>query len=193
MDFLKGHRLILGSTSPRRKELLERMDMPFIVRTFEVDESYPDHLIADQIAEFLAQKKAEAHVPQLLDNEILITCDTIVNRNGKVLSKPENEIHARLILEKLSGSQHLVHTGVCLTSLQKKVVFTDTTQVWFKALSRLEIDYYLNTYKPYDKAGAYGIQEWIGLIGIEKIEGSYFNVMGLPTAKLFETLANFIV
>ncbi|GAB3814398.1 Maf-like protein [Pontibacter rugosus] len=153
----------------------------------EVDEAFPAHLQRQQVAEYLASHKADAYIADLHD-EVLITADTIVCLGDRVLNKPADHAEAKEMLLALSGTDHDVITGVCIASTERKTVFHDTTKVYFKQLSEAEIDYYISNYKPFDKAGAYGIQEWIGMIGIERIEGSYFNVVGLPVQKLYEKL-----
>ncbi len=184
-------KIILASSSPRRQELLQQMQIPFTVKTKEVDEIYPKHLKASEVTDFLADLKAEAFFDELKNNELLITADTIVWHNDKVLGKPKTDEDAINILQGLSGNTHQVITSVCIKSTTKKVVFSDTTNVTFKKLSNEEISFYIKNYQPFDKAGSYGIQEWIGHIGITKIEGSYFNVMGLPTQKLYNELVKF--
>ncbi len=167
------------------------MGIDFVVRTKDVDESYPSDLRGHQIPEFLAEKKAKAFVNELNNKDLLITADTIVVLNGQVLEKPDDYDHAYKTLSALSGKMHEVITGVCLSSTNKSVVFSSLTNVQFKQLTKTEIDYYITTFKPFDKAGAYGIQEWIGSIGIKHIEGSFYNVMGLPLQKLYEEIQKF--
>jgi septum formation protein len=181
--------LLLASNSPRRKELLTGLGLKFDVHVKDVEEDYPSELKRDEIAEFLASHKADQYFEDLKDH-ILLTADTIVCLGDKVLNKPRNYQEAYDMLRTLSGTSHEVITGVCILTRDIKDVFHDTTKVYFKELSHEEIDYYITTYKPYDKAGAYGIQEWIGKIGIERIEGSYFNVVGLPVQKLYQQLIN---
>jgi septum formation protein len=188
---LKNKNIILASQSPRRKSLLEGMNIPFVIKIKDIDESYPPTLIGADIAEFLSKKKSEAFSNELQKNDILITADTIVWHNNKVLNKPQNIIEAKEMLQCLSGLMHTVYTGVTLCTLEKTNTFSSCTNVWFKNLQNAEIDFYINKFKPLDKAGSYGIQEWIGYIGIEKIEGCYFNVMGLPTSMLYGALLNF--
>jgi septum formation protein len=186
-------KLILASKSPRRRELLKAMGFEFEIRTKEVDESFPDTLSKEEVAIYLCEKKASAFAnDEIAEDEILITADTIVCLNGLILNKPGDRAHAIAMLEMLSGAKHEVITGVCLRSAGRMVSFFVSTDVYFKQLSSAEIEYYVDHYKPFDKAGAYGIQEWIGYTGIDKIEGSYFNVVGLPTAKLYAELKNFI-
>ncbi len=179
--------LLLASNSPRRKELLASLGLAFEVKVKEVHEDFPEHLQREEVAEYLAAHKAEAYRDDL-QQEAIITADTIVCLGERVLNKPANYEAAYEMLTALSGKTHEVITGVCILMQEQKTVFHDATKVHFKHLSEAEIDYYITHYKPYDKAGAYGIQEWIGMVGIEKIEGSYFNVMGLPVQKLYTHL-----
>ncbi|SCM59847.1 Maf-like protein [Petrimonas mucosa] len=186
---IANYRLILASNSPRRKELLSGIDIGYEVRTLpDIDESYGDDLSPEQVAEFLAGKKASAYMSQLKEDELLITADTIVLLDGKVYGKPTDNAGAKEMLRELSGQTHRVITGVCLTSLTKQVTFSEVTRVTFADLSEEEIAYYVEKYSPMDKAGAYGVQEWIGYVAVKKIEGSYFNVMGLPIHRLYEEL-----
>ncbi|ELR73489.1 Septum formation protein Maf [Fulvivirga imtechensis AK7] len=182
--------LILASNSPRRQELLKAAGFNFKVRTSEVDETYPSDLPLHDIAKYLARKKAEAYIPHL-KNEVLITADTIVKLKDEILEKPKDADEATKMLRALSGTDHEVITGVCIADKKLQVSLDDTTKVYFKTLTSNEIEYYVSQYEPFDKAGAYGIQEWIGMIGIRKIVGSYFNVVGLPIAKVYEVLMNF--
>lgn len=192
-DRLKNYHIILASNSPRRKALLDEVGIPFTVRGgLEIDESYPDDLKGEEIALFLAKKKSGAYPEKLTEKEILITADTIVYQSGSVLHKPEDEKDARRILTLLAGSSHFVYTGVWIRSSDQSRGFTSGTEVWFDTLSDMEIDYYIQCFKPFDKAGAYGIQEWIGLIGVDRIEGSFYNVMGLPVHRLYRELETFI-
>jgi septum formation protein len=188
---LNRFRFILASKSPRRQFLLKELGIPFELVTKEVDESFPDHLQKDEIPLFLARKKADAFERDLDENTIVITADTIVWINDHVLNKPENAEEASVMLRELSGNRHEVFTGVCLKSSKKEIAFSVRTVVYFRELTAGEIDYYISQYKPFDKAGAYGAQEFIGYIGVEKIEGSYFNVMGLPVKELYEELVKF--
>ena len=186
------YRIILASNSPRRKQLLQALDIPFEVRTMkDIDEHYPEDISTEDIPLFLSKKKAEAYRPTLSQNELLITADTIVVCNGKVLGKPCNAEEAHSMLSLLSGRQHHVITGVALTTTEQQTAFTADTVVTFAQLTTAEIDYYITHYKPFDKAGAYGIQEWIGHTAITQVNGSYFNVVGLPVARLFEELKHF--
>lgn len=190
---LNGFKIILGSGSPRRKELLRRLEIDFTLGNLSVDESYPEELRGADIALFLADLKSMAYPSTALTNEtILITADTIVCLKDDVMGKPDDQAHAVEILRSLSGETHSVITAVCLRNRSKKKLFFNETRVTFKMLSNEEINYYVERYKPFDKAGAYGIQEWIGFIGIEKIDGSYFNVMGLPVQQLYDELQQFI-
>ena len=186
---LKGKKLILGSQSPRRKELLASLDLDFKVITKNIDETYPNGLSNKEIAEYLANLKSTVFKPK--SNEIIITADTIVCVGNEILGKPSRKIEAIQMLKKLSDRAHEVITGVSIKSMNNEYTFSDTTSVHFGKLTYDEIDYYIDTYKPYDKAGSYGIQEWIGQIGITKIEGSYFNVMGLPVHRVYAELLKF--
>lgn len=188
---LKKRHFILASKSPRRQYLLKELGLQFDIHTKEVDESFPLHLKAHEIPLYLSKKKADAFEAELADETIVITSDTIVWIEGEVLNKPVDKADAIRMLQLLSGKMHEVFTGVCLKSKHKTQSFYSCTKVYFKSLSMQEIDYYITNYSPYDKAGAYGAQEWIGYIAVEKIEGSYFNVMGLPVRELYEQLLNF--
>lgn len=189
LENLKKYSIILASNSPRRKELLEGLGIEYKVKTLpDVDESYPETLIGEQIPLFIARKKAEAYIDTIEDNELIITADTIVWLDGKVLGKPEDSAHAKEILASLSGKTHQVMTGVCITTKDIRKEFVSVTDVTFNTLSMEEIDHYVINYKPFDKAGAYGIQEWIGYIGVQSISGSYFNVVGLPIQRLYREL-----
>src|SRR5665647_562161 len=185
------YKIILASKSPRRRELLGGLDLPFEVIIHEVDEVFPDGLPMEDIPVYLAKLKAEPFRNELKSDSLVITADTIVWIDGVVLGKPDDYEHASVMLRQLSGKKHVVVTGVCLTTKEKQATFFASTDVWFKNLTDTEIDYYLNNYHPYDKAGSYGVQEWIGYIAIERIEGSYFNVMGLPVQRLYEELTKF--
>jgi septum formation protein len=183
--------LILASNSPRRQQLLEQAGFKFAVRVKDTEESFPESMEIAKVPEYLALKKAEAFKEELLGEEILITADTIVALDNQIFNKPVDINEAYNMLNALSGRSHDVYTGVCLYSKQKQVVFSDRTRVYFRKLEPAEIDYYVENYMPYDKAGAYGAQDWLGLIAIEKIEGSYFNVMGLPVHRVYEELKRF--
>ncbi|MBP3828720.1 MAG: septum formation protein Maf [Bacteroidaceae bacterium] len=183
------YKLILASNSPRRRELLAGLGMDFEVRVLPgIDESYPDDLEGGDIPLFISKEKANAYVDSLADDELLITADTIVWLDGKVLEKPADEADARRMLHELSGQTHQVFTGVCLTTTSKQVAFSCRSDVTFCQLTDDEIDYYIRHYHPLDKAGAYGVQEWIGYVGVERIEGSFFNVVGLPVQRLYQAL-----
>ena len=185
--------IILASASPRRKQLLEELGIKFNVQVKEVDENYPVGYPIDKIAQYLSEMKAAAfHVSEMQSNTIIITADTIVALGNTILGKPSNPKEAVKTLKSLSGKKHHVITGVTLRTIDKRRSFSVITDVYFKNLSDDEIKYYVDKFKPMDKAGAYGIQEWIGHAAIEKIEGSYFNVMGLPTHRLYEELNKFI-
>lgn len=188
---MTGKNIILASKSPRRQQLLKGLDLEFVVRTKEVEEVYPPGLPREEVALYLARLKAKAFEGDLSPDDILITADTIVCIDGQIIGKPSDEADAKRILGILSGKKHEVITGVCLCSTQNQKSFFVKTEVFFRTLKKDEIDYYLEHYRPYDKAGAYGVQEWIGYIGIEKIAGSYFNVMGLPVKELYEELSAF--
>ena len=188
---ITNYKIILASKSPRRKELLGGLDIPFEVVIHEVDEVFPDGLSVEEIPVYLAKLKAAPFYKELSDDTLVITADTIVWVDDTILGKPNDYEHAAAMLRQLSGKKHVVVTGVCLTTKDKQVSFSASTDVWFKNLTDSEIDYYLKNYEPYDKAGSYGVQEWIGYIAIEKIEGSYFNVMGLPVQRLYEELIKF--
>lgn len=185
------YKIILGSNSPRRQELLKSLGFNFLIKPINADETFPIDLLAEEIPLFLAEKKADAYEDDLKENEILITSDTIVWCEGKVFNKPANFIEGKKMLETLSGKMHEVYTGVCLKSGNKQTTFYDVSKVYFKKLKPEEIEYYLTNYSPYDKAGGYGVQDWLGYIGIDKIEGSFYNVMGLPVKELYEELIKF--
>lgn len=190
---LKNYNIILASNSPRRHFLLKEIGLEFtIVKPENIDENYPDNLTHEKVPVFLAKLKADSLINKLDKKDILITADTIVWLNDEVINKPENREDAYNIIKKLSGSIHQVYSGVCISSIEKQITFSAKTDVKFKKLSDEEINFYIDKYKPFDKAGAYGIQEWIGYVGIEHINGSYFNVMGLPVQKLYNELVNFI-
>ncbi|MBQ4822497.1 Maf-like protein [Aquimarina sp. MMG016] len=186
-NLLKDHHIILASGSPRRQQFFKDLDLDFTIQLKEVEEIYPDHLQASAISDYLAKLKSDAF-GDLQDNDILITSDTIVWHNNKAIGKPKNLEDAKRMITLLSDDTHEVITSVCFKTKSQVKVVHHTTKVTFKKLSSEEINYYINTHKPLDKAGAYGIQEWIGFIGIVHIEGSYFNVMGLPTHLVYETL-----
>ncbi|GAA0875614.1 Maf-like protein [Wandonia haliotis] len=184
-------RLILGSKSPRRQELISSIGLPVEIRTQDVDETYPESLSAEEVPVFLAQKKAIPLIPTLSAGDVLVTSDTIVELHGEILGKPSDSEDAFRMLKKLSGNTHRVISGVTFSSVEKQHSFQRITTVSFRELSNDEITYYIDNYSPLDKAGAYGIQEWIGTIGVLSIEGSYLNVVGLPVADLIEELKTF--
>jgi len=185
------YQLILGSASPRRQELLKSLGFEFLIKPTHADETFPADLKAQEIPIYLAEKKADAYPDELKETEILITSDTIVWCEGKVLNKPVNFVEGTKMLESLSGIMHEVFTAVCLKSGNKQTTFYDVSKVYFKKLKPEEIEYYLTNFSPYDKAGGYGVQDWIGYIGIDKIEGSFYTVMGLPVKELYEELIKF--
>ena len=189
---LKNYHIILASNSPRRRELLGGLGLPFEVKVLpDIEESYPNDLTVSQIAEFISTEKAAAYRELMADNDLIITADTVVIVGDEVMGKPVDAADARRMLKKLSGVTHQVTTGVCLTTKTNQRHFSVTTDVTFKQLTDEEINHYIEVYKPYDKAGAYGIQEWIGYVGISGLEGSFYNVMGLPTRKLYQCLKTF--
>lgn len=187
----KGYRLILASQSPRRKELLEQLGYEFEQRTKEIEENFPKDIPLTKVAQYLSEKKAAAYLSELKKGELLITSDTTVILGDRLLEKAKDSTEAKEMLQHLSGKKHQVVSGLCLTSIDKQKSLSVSTDVHFKTLSPMEIDYYIQQYKPFDKAGAYGIQEWIGFIGIEKIVGSYYNVMGLAVKALYEEIQQF--
>lgn len=184
---LKDYKIILASGSPRRQDLFDNLDIDFSIDVREVDESYLPDLEGIEITDHLARLKAKAF-DTIETNEIIITSDTLVWKDDMAIGKPANQEEAKEMLLNLSGEMHEVITSVCFTSKDFQKVIHDTTKVWFKKFTEDEIDYYLNAYKPFDKAGSYGVQEWLGFIGIDRLEGSYFNVMGLPTRLVYKTL-----
>ncbi len=186
------YRFYLGSGSPRRVELLRQMNIPFKQRVVKVDEVYSQELEGAAITDFLAKLKGKAHQKKLLPNEFVITADTIVWHEGNALGKPQNKTDAIKMLKSLSEKTHEVISSVCLSSATAQTCTNDTTKVTFRKLTENEIKHYIKTYNPLDKAGAYGIQEWIGLVGVTHIEGSYTNVVGLPTNKTHELLASYL-
>ena len=188
-EHLKNYHIILASNSPRRRELLGGLGIPFEVKVLpDISETYPDTLPADETAEYIAVEKAAAYRPFLQPEDLVITADTVVICGDEVLGKPTDAADAQRMLRLLSGRTHHVVTGVCLTTSRLQRSFSVKTDVTFKTLSDEEISYYVNTYQPMDKAGAYGIQEWIGYIGVTGLQGSYFNVMGLPVQRIYEEL-----
>lgn len=185
-------KFILASNSPRRKELLAGLDLDFEVKVLsDIDESYPEDTPVGEVAEYIARKKAAAYQAMIHNDELVITADTVVVVDQEILGKPVDAADARRMLRLISGMEHQVITGVCLTTTEKIHSFSVSTDVAFKQLSENEIDYYIEHYKPFDKAGAYGIQEWIGYIGVTSLHGSYFNVMGLPVQRIYAELHKF--
>lgn len=192
-QLLKDKKVILGSASPRRKELMQGLGIEFTVDTGNsFEEMVPENLETTLIPEYMAKGKSDGFHRELSENEILITADTMVLCNGAILGKPKDKEDALRMLGMLQNNKHTVITGVCIRSNHKKRSFSASTEVFFDTLSEEELEYYVETCKPYDKAGAYGVQEWIGYIGINRIEGSYFNVMGLPVQRLYNELREFI-
>ncbi|MEO0507539.1 MAG: Maf family nucleotide pyrophosphatase [Bacteroidota bacterium] len=189
---LRGHKLILASGSPRRKQFLTDMGLPFEINKKEVEEIYPEHLQGKEISEYLAKLKAEPFQDSLNVGDIVLTSDTVVWNEGESLAKAETEEEAVVMLQKLSGKWHEVITSVCLTSRKTQRVVSETTKVKVANLSLAEILFYIASCQPFDKAGAYGIQEWLGLIGISEIQGSYTNVVGLPTYLVYKTLMDMV-
>ena len=192
LEKLKNYDIILGSASPRRKKILSDLGIKFKIHVSQAKESYPKSFNKAEIAKFLAKQKAKFILKKLSGNYLLITVDTIVLQNNKILHKPIDKNDAKKILISLSNKKHKVISGVCIKSNQKEVIFSSTTDVHFNKISNEEIDYYIKKYKPFDKAGSYAIQEWIGDIGVKKIIGSYNNVVGLPSAQLYQKLKLFI-
>lgn len=192
IDDINRHRIILASRSPRRQQLLRELGLSFEVILKEWDEEFPEELSGHEIALYLAERKAGFFKDEVRDNEIVITADTIVWCNNKVLGKPADASDAKRILREISGNTHEVITGVCLLSVNRKASFYSSTKVHFESLTNEEIEFYVLNYRPYDKAGAYGIQEWIGLAACSNLEGSYFNVMGLPVQQIYSELRSFI-
>jgi septum formation protein len=188
---MQKYQIILASKSPRRQELLKELGLEFEIRTKDIEEDFPDTLFKQEIPVYLSGIKAKAFANDLKDNELVITSDTIVWNENKQLGKPKDRSEAIEMLQSLSGNIHEVITSVTLMTTLKTHSFYEITKVFFKELSQVEIDYYVDNYKPYDKAGSYGIQEWIGFVGIQKIEGDYFNVVGLPLFRLNEELGKF--
>ena len=189
---MKAKKIILASNSPRRRELLAGLDISFEVKVIPgIDESYPEDLSAVEVPQYISKAKADAYLGMIDNDTMVITADTVVVLDDEILGKPVDDDDARRILHKLSGKTHQVITGVCLTSLDKQRVFAVTTGVTFKQFTEQEIDYYVSHYHPLDKAGAYGIQEWIGHIGVTALNGSYFNVMGLPVQRIYMEMQDF--
>lgn len=189
LENLNKYKIVLASNSPRRKELLSGLGVDYVVKTLsDVDETYPEGLNEEDIAKHIARGKAEAYREVMNEDELVITADTIVWLEGTVMGKPKDEEDAREMLRRLSGRTHQVVTGVCLTTTSMQKTFATVTDVTFSNLTEEEIDYYVTRYRPMDKAGSYGVQEWIGFVGVENLSGSYFNVMGLPIQRLYTEL-----
>ena len=185
-------KIILASNSPRRRELLAGLDLDFEVKVIKgIDESYPETLAPEKVAQYIAAKKADAYVPAIHEDDLVITADTVVIVDNDILGKPHDESEAKAMLRRISGRSHQVVTGVCLVTKDKRREFSVSTDVTFRSLSESEIDYYVSHYRPFDKAGAYGIQEWIGYVGVTALNGSYFNVMGLPVQRIYSELQLF--
>ncbi len=184
-------KIILASKSPRRQELIKGLELDYRIVTYEVDESFPENLQAQEIAEFLAKKKADAYEGSIEESEILLTADTIVWINNRVLNKPENEQEAFQMLKLICGNTHEVFTGICLKNKNKEIVFSEKSKVSCRKLSDEEIWHYINNYKPFDKAGSYGIQDWFGYTAVQKINGCFYNVMGLPVSRIYTELQQF--
>lgn len=192
LENLNKYEIVLASNSPRRKELLQRMGVNFKVRTlFGIDESYPDSLRGEDIVCYISRNKAKAYQSSMAPNELLITADTIVYVDGEVMGKPKNAEQAKEMLHKLSGKTHQVITGVTIVTAKRTENFGVTSQVKFTNITDEEINFYVDNYLPFDKAGAYGIQEWIGIVAVEEIKGSYFNVVGLPVQRLYQKLKTY--
>ncbi|MEZ4722341.1 MAG: Maf family nucleotide pyrophosphatase [Flavobacteriales bacterium] len=192
IDKVQQYTFVLASKSPRRRDIFNSLGLRHVIRTKEVDESFPAELKADEIPIYLSKKKAEAQADSLGENEILVTADTVVWINDHVLNKPETMDEAKAMLQEISGTSHYVYTGVCLTTKDRSMAFAEGTEVKFHPLTEKEIDYYLERYRPLDKAGAYGIQEFIGYIGIEKVEGDFYNVVGFPVQRFWKELDTFL-
>lgn len=188
LQHLDKYHIILGSQSPRRKELLAGLNLNFEVQIIDVEETYPKQMVGVDIPMFLAEKKANAYRTHMDNQTLLITADTIVWHEGKVFGKPADKAEAVRMLKAISGKTHQVITGVCISTLNHRKTFHVISEVRFARLTQDEIEYYLSNYKPYDKAGSYGVQEWIGFVGVEHIDGSYYNVMGLPVQRLYAEL-----
>ena len=192
LERLKGYNIILASASPRRKELLSKLDIDFNVKILpDIDESFPANMPVVKVPQHISRKKAEAYRSGMGENDLVITADTIVAAGRRILGKPADETAARDMLKLLSGRSHRVITGVTIMTKERMETFSTVSRVCFDVMSDEEIDYYVNKYRPFDKAGAYGIQEWIGMIGVSELHGSYFNVMGLPVQRLYARLKTF--
>ncbi len=192
LDKLKRYRIILASASPRRKELLSKLDIDFTVKVLrDVDESFPASLPVVQVPQYISRKKADAYRQEMQENDMVITADTVVAVGRRILGKPKSAEEARVMLKLLSDRYHRVVTGMTIMTAKRTETFATVSRVRFTRLNDEEIDYYISKYKPFDKAGAYGIQEWIGMVGITELNGSYFNVMGLPVQRLYAKLKEF--
>lgn len=189
---IQPYHVVLVSQSPRRRELLKGLEINFEATSVDADETYPAHLKGAEVPCYITQVKAHAYKPLLQDNTLAITADTVVSIDGDILGKPNNKAEAMQMLRTLSGKKHQVITAVCVFTKQKEHLFYAVSEVYFKPLLDQEIEHYIDTYQPFDKAGSYGVQEWIGYIGIEKIVGSYYNVMGLPIQRLYQELLTFL-
>jgi len=190
-DKLKNYNIILASSSPRRQQFLRDLGLQFTVQTIDIEEVYPKYLHGNEITSFLAELKANAFEDEMNEKDILITADTIVRFSGKILGKPKDAIDAKNMLTELSGQHHEVITSICIKTTKTSKIINDTTIVFFEKLSDEDIDYYIDSFKPFDKAGSYGIQEWIGFIGVKKIEGNYTTVMGFPVHKFYKEMMKF--
>ncbi|EFL47128.1 septum formation protein Maf [Prevotella disiens FB035-09AN] len=189
---IKDYHIILASNSPRRRELLRGLDLAFDVRVLpDIAENFPETIEPKDVAEYISKVKANAYLDTITEKELVLTADTVVIIDREILGKPHDAGQAKAMLHKISGRKHQVVTGVCLTTKERQHSFSVSTDVTFKELSDAEINYYVETYEPFDKAGAYGIQEWIGYVGVTSLEGSYFNVMGLPVQRIWTELNKF--
>lgn len=189
LENIQHYKIVLASNSPRRRELLSGLNLEYTVRVLpDIDESYPDTLKGEEIPIYISREKAEAYRNSMAEDELIITADTVVCINEKVLGKPQTLEEAKEMLRELSGKTHQVITGVCLMTRDLQRTFSATTQVTFDVLTEDEIEFYVEKFRPLDKAGAYGVQEWIGFVGVSRLEGSYFNVMGLPVQRLYQEL-----
>lgn len=189
LENIQHYKIVLASNSPRRRELLSGLNLEYTVRVLpDTDESYPDTLKGEEIPMYISREKAKAYRNSMAEDELIITADTVVCINEKVLGKPRTQEEAKEMLRELSGKTHQVITGVCLMTCGLQRTFSATTQVTFDVLTEDEIEFYVEKFRPLDKAGAYGVQEWIGFVGVSRLEGSYFNVMGLPVQRLYQEL-----
>ncbi len=189
LENIQHYKIVLASNSPRRRELLSGLNLEYTVRVLpDIDESYPDTLKGEEIPMYISREKAKAYRNSMAEDELIITADTVVCINEKVLGKPRTQEEAKEMLRELSGKTHQVITGVCLMTCGLQRTFSATTQVTFDVLTEDEIEFYVEKFRPLDKAGAYGVQEWIGFVGVSRLEGSYFNVMGLPVQRLYQEL-----